>query len=227
MRILKNDSLSFEIAGGIGIITLDAPQGNRMTMKFLQDFNTLFIDTVYKHPLKGMIIRSEGRHFSCGADVEELSNNTISKAKIDDHGIFEAFPNWFTSTKEVFIRLQSLKVPVVVAAKGLCLGSGLEFAMSGNVRICSNECLMGYPESTFGILPGVTGTLQATRELGRSNALYLVLSGKIVNAQEAVHMGLFHKVVDKKDLDAYAVQVVRRAVQDADFSKDDVMHYFT
>lgn len=190
----------------IGYLYLTAKHGNKMTKNFLQELAYVCKEVILKADIDGLIILGKGRHFSSGADVDQLIEG-IGKEKS---------PSWFVDVKEIFGAFADMKIPIITGVSGFCIGSGLEFALAGNIRICERGSTIGFPESTFGLLPGATGTYRSTELVGMSNSMELVLSGEFIDAQKAVELGLFHKVCDKKTILETCKKVMQEVLKKID-----------
>ncbi len=195
-------NLSFSINEKVGMLTLKAPRGNQMTNILIKDLIEVFSDYIFPSDIRGLIIRGEGRHFSSGADVDELIDKVIENSIIEGGKIL-SYPSWFIKNKSIFCGINKMKIPVITAVKGFCIGSGLELALSGHIRICAEGSIIGFPESTFGLLPGATGTYRAFEILGLGNAVTMVLDGQMISSELAIEKGLFHKSCSKKEVFNY------------------------
>src|SRR5690606_40198210 len=102
--------------------------------------------------------------------------------------------------QEVFRRLEQLRKPVIAAVNGFALGGGLELALACHLRIASSNARFGLPEVKLGIIPGYGGTVRLPRIVGRGRALELILTGDMIDAQEAYRIGLVNRVVPQGEL---------------------------
>ncbi|MDH5571970.1 MAG: enoyl-CoA hydratase/isomerase family protein, partial [Gammaproteobacteria bacterium] len=158
----------------------------------------------FSHPeLRGVIISSEGRHFSIGADLEY-----IDKARHDPSILEDAL----NLGRDSFDSLLNCPVPTVAAIQRSCFGGGLEIALSCHVRVASDNSEFGFPESSHGFLPALGGTHLARLTVGQAKAKQLILSGEIIDAEEALNIGLIHYVVDKKILMDKAKSVLNEMI---------------
>ncbi|HLR35318.1 MAG TPA: enoyl-CoA hydratase/isomerase family protein [Tissierellales bacterium] len=195
-------NLSFSINEKVGMLTLKGPKGNQMTNNLINDLIEVFSEYVFPSDIHGLIIKGHGRHFSSGADVDELIDKVIDNSIIEGGKVL-SYPNWFIKNKSIFCGINKMKIPVITAVKGFCIGSGLELALSGHIRICAEGSIIGFPESTFGLLPGATGTYRAFEILGLGNAVTMVLDGQLISSELAIEKGLFHKSCPKKEVFNY------------------------
>src|SRR5699024_4713676 len=175
-------NLSFSINEKVGMLTLKGPKGNQMTNNLINDLIEVFSEYVFPSDIHGLIIKGHGRHFSSGADVDELIDKVIDNSIIEGGKVL-SYPIWFIKNKSIFCGINKMKIPVITAVKGFCIGSGLELALSGHIRICAEGSIIGFPESTFGLLPGATGTYRAFEILGLGNEVTMVLDGQLIYSE--------------------------------------------
>jgi enoyl-CoA hydratase len=102
--------------------------------------------------------------------------------------------------QRTFDRLESLSIPVIAAVNGYALGGGCELAMACDIRIAGVKAKFGQPEVSLGLIPGFAGTQRLSRHIGLGNSLLLLMSGDMVNADEALRIGLVQKVVEQEEL---------------------------
>ncbi len=140
-----------------------------------------------------IILTGAGRAFSAGADVTAFAAVTpIEIAK---------FSRRF---QELTLKMQFYTKPIIVAIKGYALGGGLEIAMSGDIRIASEDAMLGQPEINLGFIPGAGGTQRLPRLVGPSRAKELIMTGDMIPAREAEKMGLVNRVVPPELLEREA-----------------------
>jgi len=225
MKIELN-KVSFEEKDNIGYIVINDPPANKMTALFLKEFIIIVRQYVTQSKVGGIIIAGNGRHYSSGADVEQLKEIVAAQGMLDSDGNLVAFPVWYLENRATFNYFNTLHIPVISAINGLCYGSGLELALCSHIRICGRGSLLGLPESTFAFLPGVTGTLRSIELLGLGKALELVLSGKTLSAEEAMEIGLVEGIVSKKETLVYCEQLMKFILQrEAKYSKSNTGEY--
>jgi enoyl-CoA hydratase/carnithine racemase len=178
--------------GGIARLVLDAPPRNQMDAGFFRDFAAL-AGTLRGLPARGLVVHGAGRHFSSGADVDAL------KAGVNGDQPSRAAQALLEATAS-FQAIAELPFPAVAAIGGCCLGSGLELALACRWRVAAGNAVFALPETTFDLMPGCGGTVRLPRLVGRGRAVELLLSGRFVDAAEALAIGLVDAVVDRHDL---------------------------
>ena len=149
--------------------------------------------------VRSVVLVAEGRHFSAGADLSEFGTA---------ESIFDARRiRW---DRDPWLPLVNLPVPTLCALHGYALGSGLEMSLLCDLRIASDDVVMGLPEAKLGMLPAAGGTQSLTAAIGPVAALPLVLSGRNIDAAEAHRLGIVAEVVPSDELDS---RTVERAAQ--------------
>jgi len=180
----------------IGHWWLDAPPGNLMDPEFFESLEGALAE-VRRREVRGLVIRGKGRHFSAGADRAAMQPLWRDREAISRH-------------QALFTAISDLSIPVIAWVEGACLGSGLELALCAHLILAAPGAVLGFPESSFGVMPGCGGTWRATRRIGISQALDLVLSGRLVDAEEAARLGLIHGVVERAQGPGMAEMAARR-----------------
>jgi enoyl-CoA hydratase/carnithine racemase len=188
--------VKFTTDGNVGIIRLDRPPVNALGRELVADI----ADAVGEagHPSLRAIVITGGAHFSVGADIKEFGavfNREDEDELAADLGL-------------VASRFEQLDKPTIAAVTGSALGGGLELAMAADFRYLAEDARVGQPEIKLGLIPGAGGTQRLTRIVGWQRAKELVLSGRMVDAAEALAIGLADKVLP-------AGEVVESATADA------------
>jgi enoyl-CoA hydratase/carnithine racemase len=169
-----------------------------MTVEFFVELGILVSEMKKSPGIKAIVISGQGRHFSSGANVDELLNlvngeySTLHGYKVTDLSAF------LEKNFETFRYFEEVNVPVISAIRGACLGSALEFALFSHYRFCGEDAVFGLPESTFDLLPGIGGISRIAMLSGKSNALELVLRGRTFSAEEALRLKIVDKILPKK-----------------------------
>jgi enoyl-CoA hydratase/carnithine racemase len=170
----------------VAVLTIDHPPANAFNKATLDDLDGAMDELVANDQVKVIIITGAGQFaFVAGADINELAT-----MKSGDEG--RAF---MLKGQEIFNRIECSPKPVIAAINAVALGGGLELAMACHMRILSDRARVGQPESNLGIIPGWGGTQRLARLVGPAKAIEMILTGDIINAQEAFRLGLANKVV--------------------------------
>lgn len=201
----------WEKHGSTGILSLPGDKGNYLESPDFIDVKTLE-GHFREEGLKAVIITGTGRHFSAGASMEKLKELTR-----DDHELFEKM----TEGKALLKMIEEATVPVIAAISGACFGGGLEIALACHIRISSDTALFAFPETNFGIMPGLGGTQRLAQLIGPGKSTELILSGDIVNAEKALEWGLVDKKVPAPDLLQYCLEFIGKMTSDRDI---EVIH---
>lgn len=189
-RNMEYTSFKTERRGGFCLVTLDRQQSlNALNLAFFQDMNAFLDEIASWLDLRVLIITGAGKAFAAGADISEL----VNKDK-------DAAISFSQLGQKVFRRLELLDQPVIAAINGFALGGGLELAMACDFRIASSGAKFGQPEVNLGLIPGYAGTQRLPLMVGLSNALYMLTTGEMITAGEALNMGFVQKVVQPENL---------------------------
>jgi enoyl-CoA hydratase/carnithine racemase len=188
---MSEEVLLSKEAEGVVILTLNRPE----VMNSL-NFPLLFAlrDTVesfrFRRDIRAIIVTGAGEKAFCsGADLKERA--TLPPEKVREY-IF-TIRNLFTSIEE-------LNKPVIAAVNGIALGGGTELALASDIRIAATNATMGLTETRLAIIPGAGGTQRLPRLVGRGKAKELIFTGRRVDAEEALHIGLVNRVCELRDL---------------------------
>ena len=200
----KLDFLSIETHGCIGIITLNHPPQNSIPTPDFADLETL-TSFLNLPEYKGFIITGNGRHFSVGAQLENLA----SLIKIP-----QALEESLNYGKALLQLIENVNLPVVSAIKGICFGGGLEIALASHIRVCSDRALFAFPEINHNLMPGLGGTVKLQELLSVADALNLFLSGDTVDAEKAKEMKLVDYVVSPNNVLDFSIQLLNNLVVD-------------
>ena len=177
--------IGVNIDGGLGTITLRKPPVNVLNIEMMDEINDTLRDWIEKKDLKVVLFDAEGKCFSAGVDVGEHMGDLAPKMIESFHGMFRL--------------MEALGAVTVASVFGSCLGGGCELAIFCDLVIADETAKFGQPEIQVGVLPPIAAQVMP-RIIGRKAANDLILSGRIISAQEAVEMGLINKTVAKGDL---------------------------
>ncbi len=185
----------------IKIITINRPEAmNALNSFVFRELKTCL--TEIPSETRAIIITGEGKAFVAGADISEMVSMSSKEG--------EAFSR---TGQEVFMMIENLNIPVIAAVNGYALGGGCELAMACDIRIASNKAKFGQPEVNLGLIPGYAGTQRMPRLIGMGNALYYLMTGDQMNAEQAEKIGLVQIVTDPEQLIDLALEVAKKITQ--------------
>ncbi|MEM7337583.1 MAG: enoyl-CoA hydratase/isomerase family protein [Actinomycetota bacterium] len=186
-----NEPVDLAFDGPLAIVTLNNPPLNIFDLAMRDELIQAFSAVDDVSDVRVMILRSEGRHFSAGADLREFgSASSITEARRI---------RW---DRDPWGPLWDLRVPTIAAMRGTALGSGLEMSMLCDLRVAATNTTVGLPETKLGMLPAAGGTQSLTRAVGPHGALPVVLDANPISAADALARGIVHAVVDDVDDEA-------------------------
>ncbi len=194
-----------DLSDGVATITINHPPVNALSEHVLLGL----IDVLENLPsdARVVLIRSAVPHqFIAGGDVAELLAATEDREQIRHHT---------SITARLFDLMATLDQPVVAAVDGPAVGGGLELLLCCDVVIASAVAVLGTPEIRLGLIPGAGGTQRLPRRVGELRALELVLTGRLVDAEEALRIGLVTRVVATGSADDAAHDTARRLARSA------------
>lgn len=175
----------------IAIVTLNRPEKlNALNDATFDELDHCFSGLQVNDEVKCVIITGSGeKAFVAGADILELNRQNKQSGSV------------FSSKGQgVFNKIEQLGKPVIAAINGFALGGGCELALSCHIRYASDNAKFGQPEINLGIIPGYGGTQRLARLINVGRALELILSGRMIDAEEALKIGLVNKVFEKSEL---------------------------
>jgi enoyl-CoA hydratase len=192
-------TISLERSGAVATVTLNRPAVlNALNLEMLDELSATFAELDADDTLRAVIVTGAGpKAFAAGADISEL--NALPNARA---GEAQARRGQALTTA-----IERMRVPVIAAVNGFALGGGCEIAMACDIRIASENAKFGQPEVNLGILPGYGGTQRLTRLVGEGWAMYLCLTGEMIDAAEALRIGLVQKVTPAETLLAEAQRI--------------------
>ena len=197
--------LRLDVSFGIARLALASPPRNTLDLAAFDELGDLVAGALPGLDVTGLVVSGEGRHFSSGADIEELAAAF--------HGTPPRGALLVAAHGDVLRAIEALPYPTVAAISGSCLGAGLELALACRFRVASRRAVMALPEVEFGLMPGLGGVTRLAALVGRARAAELVLTGRTVDAEEGLAIGLVDAVVERASLAARAEAVARDAAR--------------
>ncbi|MEM4467825.1 MAG: enoyl-CoA hydratase-related protein [Candidatus Nezhaarchaeales archaeon] len=195
------ETLKIERIDNILIITLNRPHRlNAFNDVMMEELYDALVSAERDPSIRCVIITGEGdRAFSAGADITAFPKATPVAAE-----------EFSRLGQEVFGFIERMSKPVIAAINGFALGGGLELAAACDFRIAAEHAELGQPEINLGLIPGWGGTQRLVRLVGIAKAKELIMLGGRISAEEALKIGLVHKVVHYDDLREEALKLARR-----------------
>lgn len=184
---MEYQNLLLEEAQGILLVTINRERAlNALNRQTMDELRALFgSDLPQRTSVRGVILTGAGdKAFVAGADIKEFQ---------DMHG--EEGQQMAARGQEVFFMIERAAVPVVAAVNGFALGGGCELAMACHLRIAGEKARFGQPEINLGIIPGFGGTQRLLQYIGKTKAMELLLTADMIDASEALRLGLVNAVV--------------------------------
>ena len=197
---MSYQTILFEIKDGIAFVTINRPDKlNALNDQVMLELADAAERIATEPDIKGAILTGSGpKSFVAGADIGDLSRQGPFDGKARAQ-----------RGQAVLRRLETCGKPVIAAINGFALGGGCELAMACHIRIASENAKFGQPEVKLGIAPGYGGTQRLPRLVGKGVAMQLILTGEMIDAQEAYRIGLVNKVVPAADLLAESEKMMR------------------
>lgn len=178
------DFVRLEVTDGVGTIRLDRPKMNALDAQVQAELIEVARQATVRDEVAAVVVWGGERVFAAGADVKEMAD--MGYAQMLRHGhLLQDFTR----------AIASIPKPTVSAITGFALGGGLELALATDLRFCAENAKLGQPEIALGIIPGAGGTQRLARLVGPAKAKDLIFTGRFVEADEALRIGLVDEVL--------------------------------
>jgi cyclohexa-1,5-dienecarbonyl-CoA hydratase len=191
---MSYEHIEIALQEGLGTITLNRPPVNVLNIAMMEEINDALQTWQAQQDLKVILFNAKGKCFSAGVDVGEHMGDMATK-------MIEVF-------HRMFRLLNQYHIPTVASAYGSCLGGGCELAVFCDLVIASEGAKFGQPEIQVGVFPPIAAQL-FPRIIGRKAATELILSGRIISAQEARGLGLVNQVVPDDELEKATLDFIK------------------
>ncbi len=202
------ENIKTEIRGKVGLITLDRPQAlNALCAALIAELNKALDAFEADDAIGAIVLTGSEKAFAAGADIREMQAKTFPDTYLED---------FITKDWE---RISRCRKPVIAAVAGFALGGGCEFALMCDFILAADNARFGQPEITLAIPPGSGGTQRLTRIVGKSKAMEMCLTGRMMDAAEAERCGIVARVVPVAEL---VDEAVKTAEKIAGFSRPSV-----
>jgi enoyl-CoA hydratase len=195
---MADHEIIVETRGRVGLIRLNRPHAlNALGTPLINELIAALRANDRDHGIGATVLTGSDKAFAAGADIKEMAAL----------GFVEAFTHEQASE---IAEVAAMRKPIVAAVAGYCLGGGTELAMMCDILIAADTARFGQPEITLGIMPGMGGTQRLPRAIGKAKAMDLILTGRMMDAQEAERAGLVARVVPAADLLDEAVKIAEK-----------------
>jgi enoyl-CoA hydratase/carnithine racemase len=191
-----------EVEGGVGTVRLDRPPMNALNAQVQGELHEAATEVSRRADVRAVVLYGGEKVFAAGADIKEM--------------VAADYPTMLeraTVLQVAFEALARIPKPVVAAVTGYALGGGCELALTADFRVCGDNAKLGQPEILLGVIPGAGGTQRLTRLVGPARAKDIVFSGRFVDAEEALRIGLVDRVVAPDDVYSAAREMAARYVE--------------
>jgi enoyl-CoA hydratase len=194
------ENIRFELRLPLAIVTIDRPKVlNALNYRSMAELEQIFLDIRQNHDVRAVLLTGAGeKAFVAGADISELAPLTPLEGE-----------QLATRGQRIFQLIENCGKPVIACINGFALGGGCELALACTLRIASTNARLGQPEVKIGIIPGYGGTQRLPRLIGKGAALKMILTGEMINAAEALRLGLVDEVVAPDQLLPRAEQLAQ------------------
>jgi enoyl-CoA hydratase/carnithine racemase len=188
-----------EVAEGVGTIRLDRPKMNAISVQVQEEIRAAAAEATERDDVKAVVLYGGERVFAAGNDVKEMADMSYVDM-VKRSGPLQ-------SSVTAVARIPK---PVVAAVTGYALGGGCELALAADVRFAADNAVLGQPEVLLGIIPGAGGTQRLARLVGPSRAKDIIFTGRFVQAEEALAIGLVDRLFPAESVHDEAVAWARQ-----------------
>jgi enoyl-CoA hydratase/carnithine racemase len=178
-----------EVSDGVGTLRLDRPPVNAMNAELQDQLRERAQEAAQRSDVRAVVVYGGQRAFAAGADIKEMAAMS--------HADMAARVKPLQAAVDA---VADIPKPVVAAIAGPALGGGCELALAADVRICADDAKLGQPEILLGVIPGAGGTQRLARLIGPARAKDLIFTGRIIDAAQALALGLVDRVVPADEL---------------------------
>src|SRR3954449_4820148 len=181
--------VTLEVDGAVGTIRLDRPPMNALNAQVQEEIRAAALEATQRQEVRAVVIYGGPKVFAAGADIKEMA--TMTYADMADRS---------AALSSAFASVAKIPKPTVAAVAGYALGGGCELALCADRRVAADTAKLGQPEILLGVIPGAGGTQRLARLVGPSRAKDMCFTGRFVDAQEALRIGLVDEVVPAEEV---------------------------
>ena len=203
VETIMSENVLLERRGRIALITINRPDKlNALNIATRKELSDTLDELRNEDEIRVAVITGAGaKAFVAGADISEFAGRTA----VQQRAVMKA--------RNVFVSAEDFPKPLIAMINGFCLGGGCELALSCDIRIASDRAKFGQPEINLGIIPGGGGTQRMTRLIGEGKSMQMVLTGEMIDAQEAYRLGLVNEVYPAAELEAKTMEMANKIAE--------------
>jgi enoyl-CoA hydratase len=207
---MNYENLLITIENKIATVVINRPTKlNALNIDTINDLHKAIKVLGKNKEVQVIILTGSGeKAFVAGADISEFAHFTI------DEGTQLAFQG----QELLFNYIENLKTPVIAAVNGFALGGGLELAMACHFRVASDNAKMGLPEVSLGVIPGYGGTQRLPQLIGKGRAMEMIMTAKMIGAEEAKQIGLVNHVIPQAELIDFCTGIAQKIMNNSPFA---------
>ncbi len=197
------ENVLLERRAPIALITINRPDKlNALNIATRKELADALDELRNDREIRVAVITGAGeKAFVAGADINEFAGRTA----VEQRAVMKA--------RSVFTAAEDFPKPLIAMINGFCLGGGCELALACDLRIASDRARFGEPEINLGIIPGGGGTQRLTRLIGEGKAMQMILTGEMIDAQEAYRLGLVNEVYPAAELEAKTMELAGKIAE--------------
>ena len=194
--------IEVETHGRVGLIRLSRPQAlNALCDQLMDELGRQLLAFDADPAIGAIVLTGSDKAFAAGADIKEMKDRRYPATLLDD---------FISARWETVLRVRK---PVIAAVAGFALGGGCELAMACDLIVAADTARFGQPEINLGVIPGAGGSQRLTRAVGKSKAMDMVLTGRMMDAAEAERANLVSRVFPAADLVAEAIKIAAKIAE--------------
>ncbi len=197
------ENIILERRGRVALMTVNRPDKlNALNAATRREMAAVMDELRNDDEIRVVVITGAGeKAFIAGADISEFAGRTA----LEQREVMKSRSGFGTADE--------FPKPLIAMVNGFCLGGGCELAMACDIRVASDKAKFGQPEINLGIIPGAGGTQRLPRLVGESKAMQMILTGEMIDAQEALHLGLVSEVFPAAELEAKTMELANRIAE--------------
>jgi enoyl-CoA hydratase/carnithine racemase len=196
-----------EVEDGVGTIRLDRPPMNALSRQVQEEIREAAEEAAARADVRAVVVYGGPKVFAAGADVKEMAGWSYQQMVDNSVGLTSSFS-----------AVAAIPKPTLAAVTGYALGGGCELALCCDLRIAGDNAKLGQPEILLGIIPGAGGTQRLPRLIGPARAKELIFTGRFVDADEALRIGLVDRVVAPDDVYTEALALAKKLAAGAPYA---------